>query len=118
MIDYQFIKPTVIRANMLNNDDMVKTFVSMYLEQCNEDFGHLSKAVAEKNYEEISAKAHYIKPTIEYIGATEVREQFQHLEDITNNKQDFSEITHSFAQLQANFNSLMEELKAFRSSLG
>lgn len=117
MTEFQFIKPELIRSNMLNNDEMVKNFVSMYLSQCGEDFEHLSQAIANQNRSEIASKAHHIKPTMEYIGATDVRMQFQHIENMAKGQQKISDIQNHFKKLETDFHTLMEELGTFYASL-
>lgn len=118
MTSFRFIKPGVISASMLNNDDMIKTFVSMYLDQCNQDFRNLSQAIADHDLAEIASKAHHIKPTMEYIGATDVRMQFQDIENMAKDKREITEIQSNFKRLETDFNTLMEELRIFYSSLG
>lgn len=117
MSNFLFIKPQIIRTNMMDNDDMIKTFVSMYLDQCKEDFRTLSQAVDEQDLFNISSCIHHIKPTMEYIGATDVRMQFQEIENMAKDKQAITEIQDKFDLLEANFHALMDELKTFYSSL-
>ena len=117
MNSYIFIKPDMINANMFGDDQMVKTFIGMYLTHCVTDFSHLSEAIDQQDLIEISSKAHHLKPTMAYIGATELHVQFQELESAARGGGDLAAIVRRFQLLERNFQAMMLELKNFYSTL-
>lgn len=117
MNSYIFIKPDMIKTNMLGDDHMVKTFIGMYLTHCLTDFSHLSQAIEQQNLAEISAKAHHLKPTMAYIGATELHTQFQKIESSARSGVELAIILHDFESLDLNFQAMMHELDTFYKTL-
>lgn len=110
---YQIIKPEVIYSSMMENSDMVRQFVEMYLFQSPLDFERLAETVAQNDIKSIEGAAHHIKPTMEYIGATALRSDFQELEDLARQQRDFTLISEKFDSITIKFNELLVELKRF-----
>lgn len=111
------INLNTISKNMLGNEQMMKNFVGMYLQHCHTDFEKLREAVLAENHEEISAKAHHIKPTMAYIGASALGQQFQDLETAGEEKDAITSITEKFHLLDSDFAEMLEELKSLYDSL-
>lgn len=102
---------------MLGDDQMIKTFVGMYLTHCRNDFANLSQAIDQQDIPEIGSKAHHMKPTMAYIGAKELHVQFQEIESEARRGTDYTIILPLFQALEKNFNVVMQELERFYSSL-
>lgn len=117
MSDFKIINPDVLKSSMMNNMEMVKQLIALFLTQGKVDFQTLENAVNEKNYLEIASKAHHIKPTMEYIGASNLRIQFQDLEQKARTKASIKEIEEAFAVLKRDFNTAMLELETYSTSL-
>jgi len=118
MNPYQIINPQSIQENMMNNTEIIKQMIPMYLGQGVEDFKSLENAILSQNHEEIRLKAHHIKPTMQYLGAQELRLKFQNLEDSSASNLSITEITQLFEEIKIDFEKAMIELKNYQSSLG
>lgn len=112
-MSYEIIKPETIYSSMMNNRDMVGQFVEMYLLQSPLDFEKLADSIGQKDIVKIGDAAHHIKPTMEYIGATTLRLDFQELEDIARKHGDLDLITERFVAIKTQFDKLMTELRVF-----
>lgn len=117
MSDFKIINPDVLKSSMMNNMEMVKQLIALFLTQGKVDFETLENAVSEKNYQEIGSKAHHIKPTMEYIGASNLRMLFQDLEQKAKNNGSIEEIEDAFSMLKRDFNAAMLELESYSTSL-
>lgn len=113
MKNYTILNPDVIEANMMNNRDMIRQFISLYLTQTPLDFEALKIAVANSDHAEIANKAHHIKPTMEYVGASDLRKKFQELENYGKTKEDMEIIVHFFTKTEAFIQIFMQELKSY-----
>lgn len=116
-MDYKIIKPSSLLESMMGNLDVVKQMISMYLNEGRQDFQDLKTAVDNEDYVEIKSKAHHIKPTMEYIGASEIRLQFQELESLATSKAPTTQIHTHFHNLEREFNAAMQELTDYASTL-
>ncbi len=117
MNSYTFIQPDLIKSNMFGDEQMIKTFIGMYLTHCRSDFDNLIAAVHRRDVPEIGSKAHHMKPTMSYIGARELHVQFQEVESAARNGTDVSIILSLFEHLERNFEVMMRELDHFYSTL-
>ncbi len=116
-MEYKIINPVVIRQSMMNNDNMIKQFIELYIIQSPVDFENLKKAMSEKNHTIICAAAHHIKPTMEYIGASELRINFQELERLANQKENMDKLDQKYDEIKPKFELLIQELKEYISKL-
>lgn len=114
---YKVINPDTIKASMLNNDDIIKQFIALYLQQTPIDFDNLKDAVNSNNMDGITQYAHHIKPTMEYIGATELRENLQFLEDLAKSKAPIEDIQKTFNIIYAKYETLLDELNVYLNTL-
>ena len=113
-MNYNIINIDTIKNSMMGNDDMVKQFVGMYLSQCPVDFENLEKAVSSQSHQDIKDAAHHIKPTMEYIGASNLRLAFQEIESMGKEKAKIELIAEKFNVLRLQFNDMLEELKTLQ----
>ncbi len=114
---YSYIKTTVINKSMFNNTDLIGQFLEMYITQCPVDFDTLAENVHANDYQGIADAAHHIKPTMEYVGATSLRLDFQELESLANTANNSTEIREKFDLLKVKFNEFIQELVHYRNSL-
>lgn len=117
MKPYQIIDVDALEESMMNNKEIIKQMIPMYLGQGVQDFNDLENAVEAQNHAEIKAKAHHIKPTMQYLGATELRLKFQELEDAGANQEPFNAIKDLFVDIKKDFELAMTELKTYQESL-
>ncbi|WP_437918259.1 Hpt domain-containing protein [Sphingobacterium sp. LRF_L2] len=115
--DFQFINPTSIQENLMFNNDLIRQFLALYQTQIPIDFEALKKAIISKDHTEITNKAHHIKPTMEYIGATVLRQNLQSLESAGKQQIDISCIEQMFEQIEPMFAVLLKEIDEYLQSL-
>jgi len=101
----------------MNNLAIVKQFLSLYQTQIPIDFEDLRKAVESADHKEIANKAHHVKPTLGYIGASSLHAKFQELEYAGKNKEDMASIILKFNILEHEYELLMEEINQYLSSI-
>ena len=114
---YKHIKSAIIEQNMFNNSDMIKQFIGLYRTQTPLDFEKLEKAVAQQDYKEIGDAAHHIKPTMEYIGASHLRDHLQKIELLAKKMNNINLIQIEFILLKPQFEELFIELEQYEKSL-
>lgn len=113
MKNFEVINPEIIRESMMNNDNMIKQFVELYILQCPIDFDALAKSIEKGDPKEISSTAHHIKPTMEYIGASNLRINFQELEKLGAQNARIEDIIKKYEEIKPKFELMLEELKSF-----
>lgn len=114
-MEFKIINPTVIQESMMHSDELIKQFIELYLFQCPLDFEVLTTSISQKNLKEIAAAAHHIKPTMEYIGASNLRVEFQELENLSNKGASIEEIEAHFLVLKPKFELMLVELAHFNT---
>ncbi|MFZ4260787.1 Hpt domain-containing protein [Sphingobacterium sp. HJSM2_6] len=117
MSTYQIINPEMILSSMMNNLDIVKQMINLYLTQGVEDFQNLEQAVNQNNNETIKASAHHIKPTMEYIGASDLRLKMQQLEQLALSNENSLPIHSLFQEIKVDFQKAMQELEAYYQTI-
>lgn len=117
MNTYQIINPEMILSSMMNNVDIVKQMINLYLTQGIEDFQGLENAVNEQANETIKASAHHIKPTMEYIGASDLRLKLQELEHLALSNDNPPAISALFLEIKTDFQKAMKELEDYYQTL-
>ncbi|TDS17171.1 Hpt domain-containing protein [Sphingobacterium paludis] len=115
--DYTVIDPVAIQQNMMQNTELIKQFLDLYLVQIPVDFAGLTKAMSNGQQMDISSKAHHIKPTMEYIGATKLRAALQELETAAKNGANMQTLEQLFIPLEQQFARLLSEISAYLKSL-
>ncbi|KGE15785.1 Hpt domain-containing protein [Sphingobacterium deserti] len=115
--EYTVIDPLTIQQNMMQNTELIRQFLELYLVQIPVDFAALTEAMGNGQQTEISSKAHHIKPTMEYIGASHLREQLQELETAAKNDADMATLQKLYAPLKKQFSSLLSEISRYLQNL-
>ncbi len=115
--NYTLIDPNIIQANLMQNNALIAQFLQLYLVQIPVDLSALNEAMDSKDPIEISNKAHHIKPTMEYIGATSLRTELQELETAAKNGADMQQLKKLFDILLPQFNTLFVEIKDYLDQL-
>lgn len=113
---YQIINPETIEKSMLHNESMIQEFISLYLTQCPVDFQTLAESIEKKDTKAISSAAHHIKPTMAYIGASDLREKLQELEDSANQQDSISSLIEKHKEIESLYTKLITELEFYQSN--
>lgn len=114
---YIFIDPAAIRENLMHNTSLIRQFLQLYQSQIPTDLLALQDAVNSKNHQDISSRAHHIKPTMEYIGATDLRAGLQKLETTAKEELPIEQLQTIFDELEKKFELLLREIDDFLNSL-
>lgn len=114
---FKIINPSAISANLMDNKIVIKKILALYQTQTPIDFEELRKAILAQDHAEIASKAHHIKPTLGYIGASSLHSLFQELEYAGKSQEPMQNIQVKFALIEAEYNILMEEINLYISSL-
>lgn len=114
---YAIINPTLIANSMMNNKEMMRQFMTLYSTQIPIDFKKLEDASVNNDHNELSNMAHHILPTMEYIGATEMKDKLKKLELAARNEDDSLEIESCVRQIIADHKQLIAEIKHFLSAI-
>ena len=115
--NYEIFNPEALMTNMMNQIDIVKQMVQLYLSQGVIDFENLKVAIENQDLPEIKAKAHHIKPTLSYIGAIDLLNDFQELESWAKENKPMDIINDKFQDISISFQKLIEELKDYYATL-
>lgn len=110
-MNYSVINIDSINKSMMGNSDMIKQFVMLYLTQTPIDFKALEDSIASGDFKLISNAAHHIKPTMEYIGASELSVQFQEIETLGKENASIEIIREKFRAIKPKFDLMIEELQ-------
>jgi len=110
---YKHINTSTITASLLGNTEMIQTFLELYKTQTPIDLQLLKDAVQSKNHVDIAKSAHHIKPTMAYIGAENLRDELQTLEDLGKKMGDFSNIEAHFTVVENALNELYLEIEDY-----
>ena len=114
---YQLINPATIASNMMNNKDMIKQFIGLYLNQLPIDFSILTEAINSQEHQAIQNQAHHIKPTMQYVGAVALKDKFQTLENAGKNHSNLTCISDLYQDIAKDFDQLIEELQVYNKNL-
>ncbi len=115
--NFKIINPAAISANLMDNKIIIKKILTLYQTQTPIDFEDLRNAILAQDHAEIASRAHHIKPTLGYIGASSLHTLFQELEYAGKNKVSMQDILVKFARVEKEYNTLMEEINLYVSTI-
>lgn len=110
-MEFQIIDLNTIKQSMMGNDALIKELVNMYIMQSPADFRSLEDAINSGDKSLIRKKAHHIKPTMQYIGANELMDDFHTLESLAKTDATQDEIVYTFEKIKPKFHHMVEELE-------
>ncbi|MFE7088762.1 Hpt domain-containing protein [Sphingobacterium spiritivorum] len=114
---YNLIDPSLISSTMMDNSDIIREFITLYVAQTPVDEEALRTAIRNNNLNEIASKAHHIKPTMEYIGAFALKDRIITIESLAKEQADINLIKDEFAILEKQLQDLYQELQHYLNSL-
>ena len=123
MLPYTIIQPDQFSTNLMHSKEIIHQMIDLYLDQGRQDFAALQQAIDQHNFAEIHSAAHHIKPTMQYIGADDLKNKFQQLEDLASdaqpaNKQQVNEsIDQLFSSIKKDFQRALLELTHYKEAL-
>ena len=108
---FQIISLDIINKSMMGNSDLIKQLVDMYIKQSPIDFETLREAIQTGDKVLIRERAHHIKPTMQYIGAKDLLQDFQVLENMAKEGVSIEEMNAQFQKIKPKFSLMLEELQ-------
>ncbi len=109
---FQIISLDILNQSMMGNSELIKQLIDMYIQQSPVDFETLREAIHAGDKVLIRERAHHIKPTMQYIGAQNLQDDFQKLETLAKEDAPLAEIEELFNQIQPSFELMMQELRS------
>ncbi len=93
------------------NSDFVNKMVQMFLEMTPDIVGRINNGYAENNLDEVGAAAHKIKPTIDMMGITLLRDSIRQLESNAKNRTNLDTIPGLIQDVNDVLNRVMLQLQ-------
>ncbi|MGN0004055.1 MAG: hypothetical protein ACI35V_11530 [Sphingobacterium composti] len=115
-MSFQIINLDAINQSMLGNPDLIKELVNLYIVQSPIDFNALEESLATGDKSLIRERTHHIKPTMQYIGALGLLQDFQALENLAREDAPLSEIETLFQAIKPKFQLMLTELTLLSTS--
>jgi len=115
-MSFKIINLETIHQSMMGNEELIKQLVDLYISQSPTDFKALEDAILSGDPSLIRERAHHIKPTMQYIGASGLLQDFQTLETIAKEGASIAEINDLFHQIKPDFLLMLDELQSVSKS--
>lgn len=98
-----------------DNERMVK-YINNFLGMGPEKVGAMEAALAEKNYPELRAAAHKLKPQLSYMGISSIKDDIQNIEDFAEGGINLEQLPGLVSKVTAVCRQAFAELDAFVKS--
>lgn len=99
------------------NTQLIREILELFIKQTPPDIELLASYIAAKDWEGAYKQAHHIKPTLAYVGANHMRQEFQEIEDDAKHRQNVDAIAAKLTALLPRLDVLYGELKAYMKTL-
>lgn len=106
-----------LRAIASDSNEFMIEMIDLFLEQTPDYFNQLQQAVGEKNWKDVAALAHKIKPTLAFMGFNAAKEDIEVIEKKARALDNVEAIPELLDQLRADCFSLFAKLKDVRAQL-
>lgn len=95
------------------NKQLIREILELFIKQTPADMELLSTHIDQKDWEKAFKQAHHIKPTLAYVGANQLRQELQEIEDAAKHQQHLDSIAAKHAAMLPRLEVLYGELKAY-----
>lgn len=99
------------------NTQLIREILELFIKQTPPDMELLSTFIQEENWEKVYKQAHHIKPTLAYVGANELRQELQEIENSAKNRQHLHTVAANFAAMLPRLEALYGELNAYLKTI-
>ena len=99
------------------NTQLIKEILQLFVKQTPPDMELLSAYIQQEDWEKAYKQAHHIKPTLAYVGANQMRQELQEIEDLAKNRRDLDSIPTKLATLMPRLEVLYRELDAYLETI-
>lgn len=115
--NFHIIQPALIAETLMHNAEIIKQFIALYESQIPVDFTALENAINQEIHTEIASATHHIKPTMNYIGATTIKEKLEILEQLAKENKDITTIRQHYQLVKDDYTILIDEISRYLKSL-
>ncbi len=95
------------------NTHLIREILELFVKQTPPDIELLSTYIEQEDWEKAYKQAHHIKPTLAYVGANQMRQELQEIEDAAKYLQDLDSIAAKLAAMLPRLDVLYGELNAY-----
>ncbi len=99
------------------NAALIRQIVELFLKQTPGDIDQLVSHIQAQDWNAVHKQAHYIKPTLVYVGAKELHEQIMAIEQLAKGKEDVHKLPEMVTRILPKLAVLYEELTAYLQTL-
>ena len=89
-----------LRETTVDNPKLIKEIISIFLNQTPGFLLRLDEAVNSKNWAEVKAVAHKMKPTVNYVGVLSIENIIKNIEDFSEQRINLDEIPTLLSELK------------------
>lgn len=99
------------------NTQLIREILELFIKQTPPDMELLSTYIKQKDWENAYKQAHHIKPTLAYVGANQMRQELQEIEDNAKYQQNIDGIAAKLATMLPRLEVLYGELNAYLKTI-
>lgn len=100
------------------NTQLIREIIELFIKQTPADMELLSTHIDQEEWEKAFKQAHHIKPTLAYVGANQLRQELQKIEDAAKHQQHLDTIAAKYAAMLPRLDVLYGELNAYLKTIG
>ena len=102
---------TLLEQTAMGNRDFMKKMIQMFVDQTPELMNEMQQHLSENDWEQLGAKAHKLKPSIDLMGITALKQEIRNIEHFAKNKENLEILPSKLQHLTEQLNIALEQLK-------
>lgn len=102
---------TLLEQTAMGNRDFMKKMIQMFVDQTPELMNEMQQHLSENDWEQLGAKAHKLKPSIDLMGITALKQEIRNIEYFAKNKENLEILPSKLQHLTEQLNIALEQLK-------
>ena len=99
------------------NTQLIREILELFIKQTPPDVERLAAYIKQEDWENTYKQAHHIKPTLAYVGANQMRQELQEIEDDAKHRQNAETIAAKLATMLPRLDVLYGELNAYLKTI-
>ena len=99
------------------NTQLIKEILTLFINQTPPDMELLSEYIRQADWEKAYKQAHHIKPTLAYVGANQLRQELQEIEDAARHRRHLDTIGDRFTAMLPRMDVLYRELAGYLETI-
>lgn len=97
--------------------DYIRQIVELFMKQTPGDIDILNTHIQNQDWDEVNRQAHYLKPTLIYVGAKDMYQQVLSIEQLAKQREKLDTLPGIIADIQHNLQILYKELDDYLEKL-